>query len=82
MEFNEEIQRELEELFKTKLEKQYRRGLEVGVKTSCRAVLDFLKDSSKPLSERIASVRKFCETPFQMSTQIKKQNSEDESNEG
>ena len=82
MEFNEETQRELEELFKTKLEEQYRRGLEVGVKTSCRVVLDFLKDGSKPLSKRIASVRKFCETPFQMNTQIEKQEDEGESNEG
>lgn len=71
MALDKEKQEKLEQLFVTKLREQYHGGLRVGVKTACKAVLDMLNDSSKPLMKRIDAIKTFCKTPFGVSTEIK-----------
>lgn len=81
MALDKEKQEELEQLFATKLREQYRRGLEVGVKTACKAVLDMLNDTSKPLMKRVDAAKAFCKTPFGMSTEIKDNKTEEKVDE-
>lgn len=81
MALDKEKQAELEQYFTQKLQEQYRRGIAVGVKTACRAVLDYLSDSSKPFMKRIDMVKAFCKTPFGMSTEIKTDNTEENTDE-
>lgn len=81
MPLDKEKQEELEQLFTKKLQEQYHRGLEVGVKTACKAILDMLNDSSKPLMKRIEAVKTFCKTPFGMSTDIKDNKTEEKIDE-
>lgn len=81
MALDKEKQEALEELFTKKLQEQYRRGLEVGVKTACKAMLDMLNDSSKPLMKRIDAIKTFCKTPFGMSTEIKGDKTEEKVDE-
>ena len=50
----------LEEAFKSELQKQYIRGLRVGILTVSKIVYDKLNDSSKPLMTRINDVKKWC----------------------
>jgi len=81
MALDKEKQEELEQFFTQKLQEQYHRGIAVGVKTACKAVLDFLGDSSKPFMKRIDMVKVFCKTPFGMSTEIKTDNAEEKTDE-
>lgn len=81
MALDKEKQEELEQFFTKKLQEQYRRGLAVGVKAACKAVLDMLHDSSKPLMKRIDAVKTFCKTPFGMSTEIKDNKTEEKVDE-
>lgn len=69
---DKQTQEQLEAFFTKKLEEQYRRGVAVGFKTACKAVLDTLNDGSKPLMGRIGAVKKFCSTPFKMANSEKK----------
>lgn len=64
MAMTDEQEKQLEELFKTKLKEQYNRGLHVGILSVSKVVLDKLNDSSKPLMKRIEDVKKFCSTPW------------------
>jgi hypothetical protein len=54
----------LEEAFKSELQKQYIRGLRVGILTVSKIVYDKLNDSSKPLMTRINDVKKYCKVPL------------------
>lgn len=63
-------EKQLEELFKTKLKEQYNRGLQVGILSVSKVVLDKLNDSSKPLMKRIEDVKKFCSTPWNKQKKI------------
>lgn len=63
-------EKQLEELFKTKLKEQYNRGLQVGILSVSKGVLDKLNDSSKPLMKRIEDVKKFCSTPWNRQKKI------------
>lgn len=65
-------EKQLEELFKTKLKEQYNRGLHVGILSVSKVVLDKLNDSSKPFMKRIEDVKKFCSTPWNKQKQIEK----------
>lgn len=57
-----EQEKQLEEMFKQKLQEQYIRGLKVGSKSVSKVILDKLNDSSKSLMERIEDVKRFCKT--------------------
>ena len=70
MSINNEQQKQLEELFKEKLQEQYNRGLHVGVLSVSKVVLDKLNDGSKQLMKRINDVKKFCETPLNKQKKI------------
>ncbi len=64
MAMSDEQDKQLEELIKTKLREQYNRGLQIGVLTISKVILDKLDDSSKPLMERIKDIKKFCSIPW------------------
>lgn len=70
MAMTDEQEKQLEELFKTKLKEQYNRGLQVGILSVSKVVLDKLNDSSKPLMKRIEDVKKFCSTPWNRQKKI------------
>lgn len=70
MAMTDEQEKQLEELFKTKLKEQYNRGLHVGILSVSKVVLDKLNDSSKPLMKRIEDVKKFCSTPWNKQKKI------------
>lgn len=53
-----------EALLKEKLTEQYNRGVQVGIAAASKVVLEKLRDSSKPLMQRIVAVKQFCNTPF------------------
>jgi len=63
-------EKQLEELFKTKLKEQYNKGLQVGILSVSKVVLDKLNDSSKPFMKRIEDVKKFCEAPWNRQKKI------------
>lgn len=60
MALTDEQNKELETLFRTELQKQYLRGLRVGIKTASTVCLEKLNDSSKPLLKRIEDVKRYC----------------------
>lgn len=70
MALTDEQEKQLEELFKVKLKEQYNRGLQVGILSVSKVVLDKLNDSSKPLMKRIEDVKKFCSTPWNRQKKI------------
>lgn len=70
MAMTDEQEKQLEELFKTKLKEQYNRGLHVGILFVSKVVLDKLNDSSKPLMKRIEDVKKFCSIPWNKQKKI------------
>lgn len=74
MAMTDEQEKQLEELFKTKLKEQYNRGLHVGILSVSKVVLDKLSDSSKPLMKRIEDVKKFCSTPWNKQKKIEVSN--------
>ena len=55
-----EQNKELEELFRNKLQEQYNRGIRVGVMTVSKIVTDKLNDKSIPFMQRIEDVKRFC----------------------
>ena len=63
-------EKQLEELFKTKLKEQYNKGLQVGILSVSKVVLDKLNDSSKPFMKRIEDVKKFCSAPWDRQKKI------------
>lgn len=60
MAISKEKEQEFENLLKEKLHEQYIQGLRVGSLTISKAVMDKLNDSSKPLMDRIAEVKRIC----------------------
>ena len=60
MALTNEQNKELEEIFKTKLKEQYDRGISVGILTMGKVVSDKLNDSSVPLAKRIEDIKKLC----------------------
>lgn len=70
MAMTDEQEKQLEELFKTKLKEQYNKGLQVGILSVSKVVLDKLNDSSKPFMKRIEDVKKFCEAPWNRQKKI------------
>ena len=56
-----EQEKQLEEMFKQKLQEQYMKGLRVGILTVSEIILNKLNDSSNPLMKRIEDVKSFCE---------------------
>lgn len=73
MALTNEQEKQFEELFKTKLQEQYNRGLHVGVLTISKVILDKLNDNSKPFMKRIEDVKRFCETPWNKQKQIEQE---------
>lgn len=65
MAMTDEQNKELENLFRTELQKQYLRGLRVGIKTVSKVCLEKLNDNSKPLLKRIEDVKKYCSVSLQ-----------------
>lgn len=70
MAITNEQEKQLEELFKVKLKEQYNKGLQVGVLSVSKVVLDKLNDKSKPFMRRIEDVKHFCEMPWKKQNQI------------
>ncbi len=70
MALTKEQEKELEEIFASRLKEQYNRGLQVGVLSVSKVVLDKLNDGRKPLMDRIKDVKKFCEIPINKQKQI------------
>lgn len=60
MALTDEQNKELEELFRTKLQEQYNRGIKVGILTVSKIVTDKLNDKSVPFMQRIEEVKRFC----------------------
>lgn len=60
MALTDEQNTQLEELFKTKLQEQYNRGIKVGILTVSKIVSDKLNDKSVPFAKRIEDVKRFC----------------------
>lgn len=60
-----EQERKFEELLRTKLQKQFSRGIRVGIQTCSKVCLEKLNDSSKPLMKRIDEVKKYCSVALQ-----------------
>lgn len=56
----DEQNKQLENLFRTELQKQYIRGLRAGIKTASTVCLEKINDSSKPLLKRIEDVKRYC----------------------
>lgn len=50
----------LEKLFRTELQKQFLRGIRVGIQTCSKVCLEKLNDSSKLLMKRIEDTKKYC----------------------
>ena len=69
MSLTNEQEKQLENVFKDKLNEQYNRGIHVGVLVVSKVVLDKLNDNSKPLMTRIKEIRKFCELPLNKQNQ-------------
>lgn len=65
MALTDEHSKELENLFRTELQKQYLRGLRAGVKTASTVCLEKLNDNSKPLLNRIKDAKKYCSVALQ-----------------
>lgn len=72
---NEE-QVQLEEVFKTHLEKQFNKGIRVGLKSASSIILDKLKDTSKPILVRVNDIKRFCEIAVNNNDFIKQENTE------
>lgn len=72
MALTKEQEKELEEIFASRLKEQYNRGLQVGVLSVSKVVLDKLNDGRKPLMDRIKDVKNFCEIPINKQKQIEK----------
>ena len=60
MAMTNEQETKLEKLFRTELQKQYLRGIRVGIQTCSKVCLEKLNDSSKPLMKRIENTKKYC----------------------
>lgn len=60
MDFSPEADKKLDDMLKDMLTKQYLKGMEAGAYAASKAVYDKLNDKSKPLTERIDNVNKYC----------------------
>lgn len=69
----QEQEKQFEELFKEKLQEQYTRGIQVGVLSTGKVVIDKFNDSSKPLMKRIEDVKRFCKAPWNKVKQAEQQ---------
>lgn len=58
----EEQEAKLTELYKEELTKQRNFGIKIGVLSASRVILAILDDSARPLTKRIADIRKYCNT--------------------
>lgn len=56
---------ELEKLFRTELQKQFLRGIRVGMQTCSKVCLEKLNDSSKSLIQRINAAKQYCSVATQ-----------------
>ena len=56
----EKQETELEKLFRTELQKQFLRGIRVGMQTCSKVCLEKLNDNSKPLIQRINAAKQYC----------------------
>lgn len=65
MAITNEQESKLEELFRTELQKQFLRGIRVGIQTCSKVCLEKLNDSSKPLMKRIDEVKRYCSVALQ-----------------
>ncbi|MBQ2397791.1 MAG: hypothetical protein II304_12285 [Bacteroidales bacterium] len=55
-----ENEKKIEDIFKKNLLRARNEGIRIGILTASKVVLDKLNDSSKPLMERINSIKKYC----------------------
>lgn len=60
MSLTAENEKKIEKVFKDNLLKVRNDGVRIGVLTVSKIILEKLNDSSKPLMERINSVKKYC----------------------
>lgn len=65
MAITNEEETKLEKLFRTELQKQFLRGIRVGIQTCSKVCLEKLNDSSKPLMKRIEDTKKYCSVATQ-----------------
>lgn len=65
MAITNEQESKLEELFRTELQKQFLRGIRVGIQTCSKVCLEKFNDSSKPLMKRIDEVKRYCSVALQ-----------------
>lgn len=65
MAMTNEQETKLKELFRTELQKQFLRGIRVGIQTCSKVCLEKLNNSSKPLMKRIDDVKKYCAVALQ-----------------
>lgn len=56
----EEQEKKLDRIIKTQLERQKSIGIKIGAIAVSRRVLEILDDSSRPLTKRIADIRRLC----------------------
>lgn len=68
---------ELEETLQKHLKAAWSQGLETGVCTVAETILQYLDDGSTSLPDRIAKIRKFCETPLKTREKNKKLKAEE-----
>jgi hypothetical protein len=55
-----ENEKKIEQIFKNNLLRARNDGIRIGVLTVSKIILEKLNDSSKPLMERINSIKKYC----------------------
>lgn len=65
MAITNEQETELEKLFRTELQKQFLRGIRVGIQTCSKICIEKLNDNSKPLMKRIEDTKKYCSVATQ-----------------
>lgn len=60
MDFSSEADKKLYDMLKDMITKQYLKGMKAGAYVISKVVYDKLNDKSKPLTERIDNVNKYC----------------------
>lgn len=71
MALEKETVNEIEKVFQKHLEDAWRQGLETGVCAVSETILQYLSDTTVPLPEQIAKIKRFCETPLKKREQKK-----------
>lgn len=77
MALDKETKDELVAALQKHLSSAWSQGLETGVCTVAETILQYLDDGSTPLPDRIAKIRKFCETPLKTREKNKKLKAEE-----